>query len=212
MYSLGVQCIPMDSKSSSSSRSELIKTCLSTGPKQFKEIMDFLELHDKELKSKTSLFKQLDRMIRENQISKTVPENKRNSVYSITNNSIPDIEMKGHFGEESKKDDNLLELKQQIYREKQELALIGNPPPSSPELITSTNLLRKNEFLTKLNEKKTVLVDLYVQYVSKLELSMTETIEIQKNLCELQEKTTDLSKSNLGFYQNRFQNKNHITT
>ena len=79
-------------------------------------------------------------------------------------------------------EDTLLGLRQQINKAKMELSELGNPLPASPELITSANLLRKNEYLAKANEKKSKLLELYIQYSSSLESVMTDIIKIQKEL------------------------------
>ena len=99
-------------------RKDLIKNCLSAGPKQFKEIMTFLEMNDKGLKSRTSLFKQLDKMIHEDLITKSVPKDKRYPVYAIVKNSILDVEMNSHFFREEVNGElfkHIIEILQEFY-------------------------------------------------------------------------------------------------
>ena len=54
-----------------------------------------------------------------------------------------------------------------------------------PELITSANLLRSNEYLSKTNEKKTELLDTYEQYSVTLEQFLSTVFDIQNDLKEI---------------------------
>ncbi len=54
-----------------------------------------------------------------------------------------------------------------------------------PELITSANLLRSNEYLSKTNEKKTELLFAYEQYSVTLEKFLSTVFDIQNDLKEI---------------------------
>ena len=54
-----------------------------------------------------------------------------------------------------------------------------------PELITSANLLRSNEHLLKINDKKTDLLLTYRQYSQALEELLASVFEIQKDLKDI---------------------------
>lgn len=68
---------------------------------------------------------------------------------------------------------------------KDDLHQMGESPSEIPEMITSANLLRSNEFLSKANEKKTELISAYEQYSDALEEMLSSVFEIQKDLKEI---------------------------
>ncbi len=76
------------------------------------------------------------------------------------------------------------ELQKRIQRIRNELDELGLPS-EIPELITSANLLRSNEYLSKSNEKKTELLEAYDQYSRALEELLSSVLEIQHDLKEI---------------------------
>ena len=78
--------------------------------------------------------------------------------------------------------DNLFNLRQKIKEIQFELNELGNPAIEIPEMITSSNLLRSNEFLLKSDKKKTALLSIYAQYCTSLEQLLSSVFEIQHDL------------------------------
>ena len=58
---------------------------------------------------------------------------------------------------EIKISNNIYELKKEITLLQSELFELGDPVSNIPEMISSSNLLRTNEYLLKSDEKKTIL-------------------------------------------------------
>ena len=73
-------------------------------------------------------------------------------------------------------------MKQKIDHIERELKTFVDSPESMPELIDSSNLLRKNEFLVSTDQKKTELLSLYSTYTKSMELLLTSLFEIQNEL------------------------------
>ena len=67
--------------------------------------------------------------------------------------------------------------------------------PEIPELITSTNALRHNEYLSSVNTKKTDLLDAYVQYSEALEKLLSSVFEIQNDLKDIVKEQSSLITS-----------------
>jgi len=65
------------------------------------------------------------------------------------------------------------------------LKQLGEPISEIPELISSANLLRSNEYLTKANDKKTELLSVYAQYSGILEKLLLTVFDIQNDLKEI---------------------------
>ena len=78
---------------------------------------------------------------------------------------------------------------------KNDLDNLEEPVIEIPELIQSTNALRQNEYLLKTNEKKTELLDLYVQYSQSLEKLLLSVFEIQNDLKEILKEQTSIISS-----------------
>ena len=76
------------------------------------------------------------------------------------------------------------DLRKRIQQVQNELNELGSPS-EIPELITSANLLRSNEYLSKSNEKKTELLEAYDQYSRALEELLSSVFEIQQDLKEI---------------------------
>ncbi len=64
--------------------------------------------------------------------------------------------------------------------------------PEIPELITSANALRQNEYLLSVNAKKTDLLDAYVQYSKTLEELLSSVFEIQNDLKDIVKEQSSL--------------------
>ncbi len=74
---------------------------------------------------------------------------------------------------------NLNELKIRIQKSQEDLAHLGAPEPTLPEMINSTNILRVNEYLTKTDKNKSNLISAYEEYTKQLEASL---LSIQSDL------------------------------
>ena len=70
---------------------------------------------------------------------------------------------------EVKISNNLYDMKQKIDLIERELKGFVDSPEHMPELIDSSNLLRKNEFLVSTDQKKTELLSLYSTYAKSME-------------------------------------------
>jgi len=91
-------------------------------------------------------------------------------------------------------ENKLAQIKQKIERLHQELATINQSTQPMPELINATNILRTNEYLTHVNEKKTQIVSSYEEYVKELEAFLSSVLErklafLKKTRARLQKKT-----------------------
>jgi len=73
-------------------------------------------------------------------------------------------------------------LKKKINDLQLELDVLDEPTKELPELISSANLLRSNEYLQKINEKKSELLSTYKQYSKSLEEILSTVFEIQNEL------------------------------
>ena len=62
----------------------------------------------------------------------------------------------------------IYDLRKKIQQAQSDLEQIGDPE-DIPELITSANLIRSNEYLSKANEKKTELLNSYELYFRELD-------------------------------------------
>ena len=63
-----------------------------------------------------------------------------------------------------------------------ELHELGSPTLDMPELINSANLLRSNEYLSKVSEKQSELLSVYGQYSKALENMIEMVFDIQNDL------------------------------
>jgi len=77
------------------------------------------------------------------------------------------------------------DLRRKIYEIKSELDQLGGPIQDMPELITSANLLRSNEYFTKVSEKQFELLSIYEQYTAALENMVNAIFDIQNDLKNL---------------------------
>jgi len=81
--------------------------------------------------------------------------------------------------------DLIFDLRKKIQEIQADLNQLGEPVSEIPELITSANLLRSNEYLSKANEKKTELLSAYAQYSNALEKLLSTVFDIQNDLKEI---------------------------
>lgn len=81
--------------------------------------------------------------------------------------------------------ETIYDIRKKIQKIQADLSQLGDPVSEIPELITSANLLRSNEYLSKANEKKTELLSVYEQYSMALEESLSLVFEIQHDLKEI---------------------------
>ena len=86
-------------------------------------------------------------------------------------------------------------LRKKIQKIQSDLDQLGPPVSEMPELITSANLLRSNEYLSKTNEKKTELLNAYVIYSESLEELLSSVFDIQNDLKEILKKQSSLIPS-----------------
>jgi hypothetical protein len=82
-------------------------------------------------------------------------------------------------------DELLYDLRKKIQQVQADLIQLGDPVSEMPELISSANLLRANEYLSKTNEKKTELLSVYAQYSNTLEKLLASVFDIQNDLKEI---------------------------
>ncbi len=88
----------------------------------------------------------------------------------------------------------IYDLRKKIQQIQADLNQLGTPVLEIPELITSANLLRSNEYLLMANEKKTELLSAYKQYSMALEELLSFVFDIQHDLKEiLQEQSSIIS-------------------
>ena len=76
-------------------------------------------------------------------------------------------------------------LRTNIQNIQSDLDQLGEPVSEMPELITSANLLRSNEYLSKANAKKTELLSAYVHYSAVIEELLSTAFDIQNDLKEI---------------------------
>lgn len=77
------------------------------------------------------------------------------------------------------------ELRKNIQDIQFELDELGGPISDMPELITSANLLRSNEYLAKVSEKQSELLSAYGLYSKALDDMIAVVFDIQNDLKNL---------------------------
>ncbi len=103
----------------------------------------------------------------------------------------------------------IYDLRKKIQQIQVDLNQLGDPISEIPELISSANLLRANEYLSKANEKKTELLTIYAQYSTALEKLLSSVFDIQNDLKDiLKHKSSMISKTKK---RSRIKNKSRIT-
>ena len=101
----------------------------------------------------------------------------------------------------------IYELRKKIQDIKLELEGLGVPAPDMSELITSANLLRSNEHLSKVSEKQSELISAYGQYSMALEDMIEVIFDIQNDLKNLLKAQSDLMSVDNSMESTRFNNK-----
>lgn len=89
----------------------------------------------------------------------------------------------------------IYDLRNKIQQVQMDLDKLGEPESEISELITSANLLRSNEYLLKINEKKSDLLSLYVQYSDTLEVLLSSVFEIQNDLKDILKEQSSMISS-----------------
>lgn len=79
----------------------------------------------------------------------------------------------------------IYELRKTIQDIQSELDELGGPVSDMPELITSANLLRSNEHLSKVTKKQSELLSAYRHYSKALEDMVDAIFDIQNDLKNL---------------------------
>jgi len=79
----------------------------------------------------------------------------------------------------------IYDLRKKIQNIHSELNEMTNPVKDIPELITSANLLRSNEYLTKINHKQSQLLSAYANYSEALEQILATLFDIQNDLKDI---------------------------
>ncbi len=90
----------------------------------------------------------------------------------------------------------IYELRKKIQTITGELNQLENGSNDIPELIKSTNLLRSNDHLLEVNQKKSELTSAYQQYSKELENMLATVFEIQKDLKEILKTQSSLISEN----------------
>ncbi len=86
----------------------------------------------------------------------------------------------------------IYELRKKIQTITGELNDLEKDSDDIPELIKSTNLLRSNDHLIEVNQKKSELTSAYQQYSKELENMLATIFDIQKDLKEILKTQTSL--------------------
>ncbi len=103
----------------------------------------------------------------------------------------------------------IYDLRKKIQQIQVDLNQLGDSVSEIPELISSANLLRANEYLSKANEKKTELLTIYAQYSTALEKLLSSVFDIQNDLNDiLKHQSSVISKTKK---RSRIKNKSRIT-
>lgn len=93
-------------------------------------------------------------------------------------------------------ENKIYDLRKKIQELQSEIKALGEPSNELPELISSANLLRSNEYLSKSDKKKSELLLIYGQYSKYLEDMLSTVFDIQNDLKNiLKEQSILLSKT-----------------
>jgi seryl-tRNA synthetase len=79
----------------------------------------------------------------------------------------------------------IYELRKKIQKITSDLNELEKKSDEIPELIKSTNLMRTNDHLVEVNNKKSELTFAYAQYSKELEQLLETVFDIQKDLKEI---------------------------
>lgn len=89
----------------------------------------------------------------------------------------------------------IYDLRKKIQQAQFDLKQLGDPVSDLPELVSSANLLRSNEYLAKANDKKSELISAYEQHSDTLEELLSAVFEIQKDLQEILKEQSSMISS-----------------
>ena len=106
----------------------------------------------------------------------------------------------------------IYEFSKKIQNIKLELDELGGPTSDMPELITSANLLRSNEYLTKVSKKQSELLSAYGQYSKVLEDMIVVVFDIQNDLKNILREQSDLISNRKSRKPSISKNKKKSTT
>jgi hypothetical protein len=106
----------------------------------------------------------------------------------------------------------IYEFSKKIQNIKLELDELGGPPSEMPELITSANLLRSNEYLAKVSKKQSELLSAYDQYSKVLEDMITVVFDIQNDLKNILREQSNLISNKKSRKPSISKNKRKSTT
>jgi DNA repair exonuclease SbcCD ATPase subunit len=90
----------------------------------------------------------------------------------------------------------IYKLRKRIQRITAELNELEKKSNEIPELIKSTNLLRTNDHLVELNNKKSELTFAYAKYSKELEQLLETVFDIQKDLKDILKTQSSLISEN----------------
>ncbi len=92
----------------------------------------------------------------------------------------------------------IYDLRKNIQQYQRDLDQLNSKPVLElPELVSATNVLRSNEYLSQVNEKKTELLSLYGQYSQSLEELLASVFAIQHDLKEILKEQSSLLSDQL---------------
>ena len=86
-------------------------------------------------------------------------------------------------------------LRERIGEIQEELNQLSEPRQDLQEIINSTNVLRTNEHLCKINAKQEELLSAYMQHSTVMEELLTSVFEIQMQLKEILKEQSSLISS-----------------
>jgi DNA repair ATPase RecN len=86
----------------------------------------------------------------------------------------------------------IYDLRKKIQNIQSELNELINPIQDIPQLIASANLLRSNEYLTKITKKQSELLFVYANYCESLEKMLATVFDIQNDLKNILREQSEL--------------------
>ena len=80
---------------------------------------------------------------------------------------------------------NLNDLKSRIQQLHTDIEELGEPIRPLEQMTDNANILRENEYLSKVNDRRIELVSAYLNYTKQLEQMVSSLFSIQADLMEL---------------------------
>ena len=94
--------------------------------------------------------------------------------------------------------ERIYDLRKKIQQHQRDLDQLNSKPVlDMPELVSATNVLRSNEYLSQINDKKTELLSVYSQYSQSLEELLVSVFAIQHDLKEILKEQSSLLSDQL---------------